>query len=55
MDTAPALVLLANALGLSRGEIGNGSPGGTFISTFCVEAAQPYAYDTADRDKGASS
>jgi hypothetical protein len=45
----------ANALGLSSGPTGNGSPGGTFISTFRVEAAEPYAYATADRDKGASS
>jgi hypothetical protein len=45
----------ANAVGLSPGPSGNGSPGCTFISTFCVEAANPHAYATADRDKGASS
>jgi hypothetical protein len=45
----------ANAAGLSPGPTGNGSPGGTFISTFRVQAATPYAYASADRDKGASS
>jgi hypothetical protein len=29
----------ANAHGLSQGRTGNGTPGGTFISTFLVEAA----------------
>ncbi|HJQ36744.1 MAG TPA: hypothetical protein VKB93_06375 [Thermoanaerobaculia bacterium] len=37
----------ANALGLSPGPTGNGTPGDTFISTFRVEATHPY--------KGASS
>lgn len=45
----------ANALGLSPAPTGNGTPGGTFVSTFRVDAAQPYAYANADRDKGASS
>jgi len=43
----------ANALGLSPGPTGNGTPGGTFVSTFRVEAAS--AYGAAYRDKGASS
>ena len=43
----------ANALGLSPGPTGNGTPGGTFVSTFRVAAARPYA--AADSVKGASS
>jgi hypothetical protein len=43
----------ANALGLSPGPTGNGTPGGTFVSTFRVASVHPYA--AADRVKGASS
>lgn len=53
----------ANAVGLSPGPTGNGTPGGTFISTFRVAAAREAparaaSYDSADnsdRLKGASS
>ncbi|HEX7153692.1 MAG TPA: hypothetical protein VF618_19550 [Thermoanaerobaculia bacterium] len=41
----------ANALGLSPAPTGNGTPGGTFVSTFRVESARPYAA----ADKGVSS
>lgn len=41
----------ANALGLSPAPTGNGTPGGTFVSTFRVKPAPPYAA----ADKGASS
>jgi hypothetical protein len=41
----------ANALGLSPAPTGNSTPGGTFVSTFRVESARPYAA----ADKGVSS
>lgn len=48
----------ANAHGLSAAVTGNGTPGGTFLSTFRVaprEGAGRPPYDAADRGKGASS
>jgi hypothetical protein len=43
----------ANAVGLIPPPTGNGSPGGTFISTFRVAATHSYA--TSERGKGVSS
>jgi hypothetical protein len=50
----------ANAVGLLPAPTGNGTPGGTFLSTFCVSPrpARPGGgnrYETSDRSKGASS
>jgi hypothetical protein len=49
----------ANASGLSLPPTGNGSPGGTFLSSFRVAQRKPSGKsvqsDTANRDKGASS
>jgi hypothetical protein len=46
----------ANAIGLSPGPTGNGTPGGTFISTFHVQArdseSRPAGYDTTHRAQG---
>ena len=46
----------ANAHGLSRGRTGNGTPGGTFVSTFRVQAAPARAseYKNEERIKGVS-
>lgn len=49
----------ANAVGRSAVLTGNGTPGGTFLSTFLVAAREPYARpaarDAQDRAKGAAS
>lgn len=50
----------ANAIGLSPSPTGNGTPGDTFLSTFCVAAAREgpqyqSLYASKDRVKGASS
>jgi hypothetical protein len=49
----------ANAIGLSPAPTGNGTPGGTFVSTFRVEEerepTRSSTYDSSQRVKGASS
>ena len=50
----------ANAVGLLAAPTGNGTPGGTFLSTFCVSPRPPRPgggnrYEPTDRSKGASS
>jgi len=44
----------ANAHGLSKGPTGNGTPGGTFISTFPVAKQESPGYQTSTRSKGVS-
>ncbi len=42
----------ANAHGLSKGPTGNGTPGGTFLSTFLVEPQDSPGYQISNRSKG---
>jgi hypothetical protein len=44
----------ANAHGLSKGPTGNGTPGGTFLSTFRVAPQESPGYPTTNRTKGVS-
>jgi hypothetical protein len=44
----------ANAHGLSKGPTGNGTPGGTFLSTFRVAPQESPAYKTTNRTEGVS-
>ena len=42
----------ANAHGLSKGPTGNGTPGGTFLSTFRIDEQKSPAYQTSNRSQG---